>query len=66
LLYRRLIGIDRPLGVMAIVGDRGVMRCGAAWLIGALNLRVFVLWPQAAIVRCISIQSRSARSFAAS
>jgi hypothetical protein len=36
LLYRRLIGIERPVGVMAIVGDRGVIRCRAGWLIGTL------------------------------
>ena len=33
LLYRRLIGIGTPVGVMANVGDRGFMRCGAVWLI---------------------------------
>ena len=58
---RWLIRIGSPVGVMAIVGDRGVMRCCAVWLIGPL-IQGFVLWPQTAIIRCISIRSRSAPS----
>jgi len=42
LLCRRLIGIDNPVDVMAIVGGRGVMRCGAVWLIGPFRFRRFV------------------------
>jgi len=39
LLYRRLIGIDRPLGVMASVGDRVVVRVCAVWLMALLILQ---------------------------
>ena len=35
---RWLVGIGTPLGVMANVGDRGVMRCCAVWLTWALIL----------------------------
>ena len=35
---RWLVGIGTPLGVMANVGDRGVMRCSAVWLTWALIL----------------------------
>ena len=34
--HRWLIGIGKPEGVMANVGDRRVMGCGDVWLIGPL------------------------------
>ena len=43
-----LIGIGTPVGVMVIVGDRGVMRCCAVWLIGPLISGYSYWWPQAA------------------
>jgi len=43
LLYCRLVGKDRPLSVMAIVGDRGFTRCGAVWLMGLLSQGVRTL-----------------------
>ena len=62
LLYRRLIAIGSPVDVMAIVGGRGVMRCGAVWLMGPLSSGGCVLRHQADIIRGICVHSRAARS----